>query len=84
MGSKVENSPPDLATWKSLATLTNVFWWSAGSKSLTEIFLGDRLAGWKKKKADNFLEEFCSKWEQRKFFRNRDVKIRLERERRSR
>ena len=54
MGSKVENSPPDLATWKSLATLTNAFWWSTGSKSLTEIFLGDRLAGWKKKSRQLF------------------------------
>ena len=78
MGNKGENSPPDLAMWKSLATLTNAFRWSVGSKSLTEIFLGERLAGWKKK------EEFCSKWEQKKFFRNRDVRIRLERETKSR
>ena len=54
MGNKGENSPPDLAMWKSLATLTNAFRWSVGSKSLTEIFLGERLAGWKKKKQTTF------------------------------
>ena len=54
MGNKGENSPPDLAMWKSLATLTNAFRWSVGGKSLTEIFLGERLAGWKKKSRQLF------------------------------